>query len=80
MKRPDDCATISVPEAGRRLGVGRCTAYELARIGHIPALRLGKKLRVPVAALEQLLRDAYWPRRAASDAAMQEELPRVDRG
>jgi len=49
--------TLSCPEAGRRLGVGRMTAYRLARAGVIPALRLGKKLRVPVAALEKMLRD-----------------------
>lgn len=48
--------TISCPEAGRRLGVGRMTAYRLARAGVIPALRLGKKLRVPVVALEEMLR------------------------
>jgi excisionase family DNA binding protein len=48
--------TISCAEAGRRLGVGRMTAYRLAHAGVIPALRLGKKLRVPVAALEEMLR------------------------
>jgi len=34
--------TLSVEEAGRVLGVGRSLAYELARRGEIPAIRLGK--------------------------------------
>ena len=53
--------TLSVPEAGRRLGVGRCKSYELARLGLLPVLRLGKKLRVPVVAMDQMMRDAYQP-------------------
>jgi len=53
-----DRATISVPEAGRRLGIGRNSAYEAARRGTIPAIRIGKLLRVPVAALDRLLADA----------------------
>lgn len=47
--------TLSVEEAGRRLGVGRGLAYELARRGEIPSLRLGRRLVVPVAALDRLL-------------------------
>ena len=46
--------TISVPEAGRRLGVGRNVAFRLAREGILPVLRLGRKLRVPVRALETM--------------------------
>lgn len=49
--------TCSVPEAGKALGIGRCTAFRLAREGKIPVLRLGKKLRVPLPALEELLRN-----------------------
>jgi len=47
--------TISVPEAGRILGLSRLTAYKCAAAGQIPALRLGKQWRVPVAALEKML-------------------------
>ena len=60
--------TISVPEAGRRLGLGKNLSYEAAQRGELPVLRFGRKLRVPVAALERLLSDvalkarenAYW--------------------
>lgn len=47
--------TMSVPEAGAILGVGRNTAYNMAREGVIPTIRLGRRLVVPVVALERLL-------------------------
>ena len=47
--------TLSVPEAGERLGLGRNASYEAARSGEIPVLRFGRKLRVPCVALERLL-------------------------
>lgn len=50
--------TVDVTEAGRRLGIGRCTSYRLARQGSlagVPVLRVGKKLRVPVRGLERVL-------------------------
>lgn len=46
---------MSVPEAGAILGVGRNTAYNMAREGVIPTIRLGRRLVVPVVALERLL-------------------------
>jgi excisionase family DNA binding protein len=47
--------TISVPEAGRWLGMGRNAAYDAARRGDIPTIRIGKLIRVPIVALERLL-------------------------
>ena len=47
--------TISVPEAGRRLGIGRNTAYEAARQGQLPVIRIGKRMVVPIAAFEAML-------------------------
>ncbi|OFX14806.1 MAG: hypothetical protein A2Z18_03550 [Armatimonadetes bacterium RBG_16_58_9] len=49
--------TISVPEAGRRISCGRNLSYRLAREGKIPVIKLGKKLRVPIAALERMLQE-----------------------
>ena len=46
---------ITIPEAGRLLGISRGLAYELARQGTIPTLRLGRRLVVPRAALEQMV-------------------------
>jgi hypothetical protein len=52
------CRTVSVPEAGRRwLGIGRNAAYEAARRGDIPTIRIGRLLRVPVVALERKLEE-----------------------
>jgi excisionase family DNA binding protein len=42
-----DCLTLSVEEAGRLLGVGRNKSYDLVRTGEIPAIKLGRNLRVP---------------------------------
>lgn len=50
-----ECRTISVEEAGRLLGVSRNTAYECVKSGHLPVIRLGRKIRVPRAALEKML-------------------------
>ncbi len=47
--------TLSVPEAGRRLGLGKNASYDAAQRGELPVLRFGRKLRVPSVALERLL-------------------------
>ncbi|MCA6102775.1 helix-turn-helix domain-containing protein [Bradyrhizobium australafricanum] len=48
--------TISVPEAGKRyFGLCRNSAYAAAERGDIPTIRIGRLLRVPVKALEQML-------------------------
>lgn len=48
-------ATISVKEAGDILGIGRSAAYAAVRAGQIPALRIGRRLLVPVPRLLALL-------------------------
>ena len=50
--------TVTVEEAGRMLGIGRGLAYEAANRGEIPTVRVGKRLLVPRAALERLLKEA----------------------
>jgi excisionase family DNA binding protein len=50
--------TMSVPEAGQLLGIGRNAAYEAAHRGDIPSITIGKLIRVPVAALNRLLEGA----------------------
>ena len=47
------------PEMGKRLGIGRVQAYELARRADFPAFRLngGRRILVPVAALEKWLEE-----------------------
>jgi excisionase family DNA binding protein len=47
--------TLSVVEAAKALGVGRAAAYEAARKGQLPTIRIGRRLLVPVVLLERLL-------------------------
>jgi excisionase family DNA binding protein len=56
--------TLSVPEAGRALGIGRTAAYEAARTGQLPTIRIGKRVLVPVVALKRML-SGYAPDNAA---------------
>lgn len=53
----DGLLTVSVPEAGHALGIGRDAAYAAANAGEIPTLRLGRSIRVPVPKLLALLSD-----------------------
>jgi excisionase family DNA binding protein len=44
----DGRLTITVPEAGQLLGIGRDASYAAAARGEIPVRRLGRRLVVPV--------------------------------
>ena len=51
-----ECKTISVEEAGARyFGLSRNGSYNAANRGDIPTIRVGRLLRVPVAAMERRL-------------------------
>jgi excisionase family DNA binding protein len=47
--------TVTITEAAKTLGVSRNKAYEAARRGEIPTIKIGKRILVPLAALERLL-------------------------
>jgi excisionase family DNA binding protein len=47
--------TYTVEEAAALLGIARGTAYEAARDGSLPTIRLGRRLLVPRARLAELL-------------------------
>ncbi len=52
----DEDRLLTIPEVAERLSVPRAYAYELARRGELPTVRVGKKyVRVPAAALEKWL-------------------------
>lgn len=44
-----------VPEAGAMLGLSRNASYAAAKRGDIPTIRIGKLIRVPKAAFDQML-------------------------
>jgi excisionase family DNA binding protein len=50
--------TLTIAEAGEVLGIGRSAAYEAARTGQIPTIRIGRRLLVPIAALQKQLDEA----------------------
>ena len=56
MRPSDDRKTYDVEEAGRLLGIGRNQAYEAAKRGDFPTIRIGKRILVPKAAFDRLLR------------------------
>lgn len=47
--------TLTVEEAGRLLGISRGLAYEAARRGDLPTIKLGRRLLVPRARLLALV-------------------------
>jgi excisionase family DNA binding protein len=51
--------TLSVEEAGQRyFGISRPNAYAAVKRGEIPVIRIGRLLKVPVAAMERLMLEA----------------------
>jgi excisionase family DNA binding protein len=46
---------LTVEDVAGKLGIGRNQAYALVQLGHIPALRFGRRWLVPRAAFERLL-------------------------
>jgi hypothetical protein len=52
----DEVMTIDVPTAGRKyFGLSRNAAYDAAKRGDLPTIKIGRLLRVPVRALERML-------------------------
>ncbi len=47
--------TLTIEETAALLGIGRGAAYQAARTGDIPTLRVGKRVLVPKAQLYDLL-------------------------
>jgi excisionase family DNA binding protein len=49
--------TLTISEAAQRLGISRNGAYNAAKLGQIPTIRIGNRILVPVAALDRHLTD-----------------------
>lgn len=54
--KPVEKLTISVSEMQKALGIGRNTAYELVNRADFPAVRLGKRIVIPVEGLAAWLK------------------------
>jgi excisionase family DNA binding protein len=51
----EDRKTYDVPEAGRLLGISRNAAYDAAKSGQIPTIRIGNRILVPKAKFDRIL-------------------------
>ena len=58
MTASTDRATLTIEEAAAVLGLGRSAAYEAARRGELPIIRIGRRLLVPRIALNRMLAGA----------------------
>ena len=57
-------AVLTITEAARLLGISRASAYRAAARAEIPTIRLGKRVVVPLPALEHMLETGIQPNRA----------------
>jgi excisionase family DNA binding protein len=48
--------TCTVETAAKMLGISRASAYEGVRTGQIPSIHIGKRIVIPLLALERMLR------------------------
>ena len=55
-KAPQTPPVMTIPQAGKLyFGIGRSASYEAARRKEIPTVKIGRKLLVPIAAMERML-------------------------
>jgi len=60
--QPEDRLLLNATEVARLLGLGRSTIFSLLAAGELPAIRIGRSVRVPRAALERWIEDRTHPR------------------
>lgn len=70
--------TISVQELGKRLGVSRAKAYELVRSAGFPSIRLGGRILVPAAQLEDWITQQLKQQSAEQSARKAEDQQGVE--
>ncbi len=58
MKDINNILALSVSETSKRLGLSRSLTYEAIRTGQIPSIRVGRRILIPVTALQHLLSGA----------------------
>jgi excisionase family DNA binding protein len=73
---------LRVNEAADALSLGRSKAYELVRSGALPSVRVGRSLRIPVAALETWIneRAAVGANDNGSEVGTDDRRPTTARG
>jgi len=48
---------LRLPEVCARLGLGRSTVYSMIQRGELPAVRIGRAVRIPAAAIDAWVAD-----------------------
>jgi excisionase family DNA binding protein len=61
---------MTVPEAGTLLGLSRAAAYQAAARGDIPAVRIGRLLKVPKVALDRMLAEAGVAKKSTAEGRL----------
>ena len=61
MVRDDRNLTLTISETAKLPGLGRNSCYEAARRGDIPTVIIGRRILVPVVALERMLAETGRP-------------------
>lgn len=65
-KQAPPCKTVDIVAAGRDwFGLGRSASYAAAARGDIPVIRIGTRVRAPIAALDRMLERASVKKTAA---------------
>ena len=55
MTTNESSKVLTVEEAGKWLGIGRSAAYDAIQRNELPHIRIGRRIVVPIRALERLL-------------------------
>lgn len=50
--------TYTIDEVARALGIKRNSAYQAARVGELPVIKIGRRMLVPKAAFKRMLEGA----------------------
>jgi excisionase family DNA binding protein len=75
----DDRLVYTVPEAGRLLGLGRNAAYEAAKRGEIPTIRIGRLLLVPKVPFHRMLENVGTGTAVSADKSATPKIPVLGR-
>jgi excisionase family DNA binding protein len=57
---PNSAELLTVPEAAARLGISSKAYYRAVRRGDVPAIHIGRHIKVPKPPLDRLIETGSW--------------------